>query len=214
MDDIENETSKIEDLIRNIDMEVAIIREKIETKERILQQIDNEFVQTSGNSGAMNALIEEKNGIDRILKKWKVNRNSMQFITRKLTRAVERSEEKQLRKLLDGTLEKFNHLTGNQYITKIDDAVVLQMVTRNRVSEDITPPVIHALLMSLKFSLSDFIISGSTTIPLLIDEPFQFMDDERCNRFRDLVSYISKKRQVIIFTHQSDKRNWGNFIEL
>ncbi|HNW27316.1 MAG TPA: AAA family ATPase [Spirochaetota bacterium] len=214
VDDIENETSKIEELIRNIGTEAGLIKEKIETKERILQQIDNEFLQASGNSGAMNALIEERNSADRILKKWKVNRNSMYFITRMMTRAVERSEEKQLRKLLDGTLEKFNHLTGNQYITKIDDAAVLQMITENRMSDEMTPPVVHALLLSLKFTLSDFIINGSTTIPLLIDEPFQFMDDERCNRFRDLVSYVSNKRQVIIFTHQSDKRNWGNFVEL
>ncbi len=214
VDDIENETSKIEDLIRNIGTEVGLIKEKIETKERILQQIDNEFLQASGNSGAMNALIEERNNVDRVLKKWKVNRNSMDFITRMMTRAVERSEEKQLRKLLDGTLEKFNHLTGNQYVTRIDDAALLKMITENRLSDEMTPPILHALLLSLKFTLSDFIINGSTTIPLLIDEPFQFMDDERCNRFRDLVSYVSNKRQVIIFTHQSDKRNWGNFVEL
>jgi uncharacterized protein YhaN len=214
VDDIENETSKIEDLIQNIDMEAAIIKEKIETKEHILQQIDNEFVQVSGNNGAMSAIIEEKNGLDRVMKKWKVNQNSMQFITRMLTNAVERSEEKQLRRLLDGTIDKFNHLTGNQYITKIDAPVLMGMITENRLSEEMTPPVIHALLLSLKFTLSDFIINGDTTIPLLIDEPFQFMDDERCNKFRDLVSYISNKRQVIIFTHHSDKRNWGNFIEL
>ncbi len=214
VDDIENETSKIEDLISNIDMEVAIIQEKIGIKERILKQIDTEFVQKSGNGGAVNAVIDEKKSVDRVLKKWKANRTSMLFITENLARAVERSEEKRLGKLLDGTIEKFNHLTGNQYITKIDDGVVRQMVTRNRVSEDLPPPVIHALQMSLKFSLSDFIIGGGTPIPLLIDEPFQFMDDERCNRFRDLVSYISNNRQVIIFTHHSDKRNWGNFIEL
>ena len=214
VDDIENETSKIEDLIRNIDMEVAIIQEKIGTKERILKQIDTEFVQKSGNGDVVNAVIDEKKSVDRVLKKWKANRTSMLFITENLARAVERSEEKRLGKLFDGTIEKFNHLTGNQYITKIDDGVVRRMVTRNRVSEDLPPPVIHALQMSLKFSLSDFIIGGGTPIPLLIDEPFQFMDDERCNRFRDLVSYISNNRQVIIFTHHSDKRNWGNFIEL
>jgi uncharacterized protein YhaN len=214
VDDIENETSKIEELIRNIDLEVGIIKEKIETKERILRQVDIEFVQKSGNGEAANAIMEEKKSVDRVLKKWKANRTSMLFITDSLARAVERSEEKRLGRLLDGTLEKFNHLTGNQYITRIDDGVVRQMVMQNRVSEELPPPIIHALTMSLKFSLSDFIIGGGTAIPLLIDEPFQFMDDERCNRFRDLVSYISNNRQVIIFTHTSDKRNWGNFIEL
>jgi len=149
-----------------------------------------------------------------VLKKWKANRTSMLFIMENLARSIERSEEKRIGKLLDGTIEKFNHLTGNQYITRIDDAIVRQMVIGNRVSEDLPPPVIHALQMSLKISLSDFIIGGGAPIPLLIDEPFQFMDDERCNRFRDLVSYISKNRQVIIFTHHSDKKNWCNFIEL
>lgn len=214
VDDIENETSKIEDLIRNIDTEAAIIREKIETKERILKQVDAEFVQKSGNSDAINAIIEEKKSVDRVLKKWKANRTSMLFITENLARSVERSEEKRLGKLIDGTLEKFNHLTGNQYITRIDEGIVRQMVSGNRVSEDLPPPVIHALQMSLKFSLSDFIIGGGGPIPLLIDEPFQFMDDERCNRFRDVVCSISSNRQVIIFTHHSDKRDWGTIIEL
>jgi uncharacterized protein YhaN len=214
VDDIENETSRIEDLIQNIDMEAAIIKEKIETKEHILQQIDSEFAQVSGNDGAMSAIMEEKNNLDRVMKKWKVNQNSLQFILRTLAGAVERSEEKQLRMLMDGAIDKFNHLTGNQYITKIDAPVLMGLLAEKRVTEDLTPPVIHALLISLKFTLSDFIINGVTSIPLLIDEPFQFMDDERCNKFRDLVSYISNKRQVIIFTHHSDKRNWGNFIEL
>jgi DNA repair exonuclease SbcCD ATPase subunit len=214
VDDIENETSKIEDLIQNIDVEAAIIKEKIETKEHILQQIDGEFAQVSGDDGAMSAIMEEKNNLDRMMKKWRVNRNSLQFISRTLASAVERSEEKQLRMLTDGTIDKFNHLTGNQFITKIDAPVLMGLLAENRITEDLTPPVIHAILISLKFTLSDFIINGDCAIPLLIDEPFQFMDDERCNKFRDLVSYISNKRQVIIFTHHSDKRNWGNFIEL
>lgn len=214
VDDIENETSKIEELIQNIDREVAIIREKVETKERIVQKIEDEFVQSSSNGNSTGALMEEKKAHDRILKKWKINQNSLHFIMQVLTGAVERREEKQLKRLLDSTLDKFNHLTGNQYITTIDEEVLLQIITGGGVPGDLNPQLLHALLISIKFSLSDFIISGTASIPLLIDEPFQFMDDERCNRFRDLVSYISNMRQVIIFTHQSDKRNWGNFIEL
>lgn len=214
VDDIENETTKIEDLIQNIDMEMAIIREKIETKERILHKIDEEFIQTSSNSDQMNALIEEKNAVERIMKKWRINQNSLRFIKQILSRAVEQNEEKQLGKLIDAALDKFNHLTGNQYITKIDEGVLREMITGNKFSEELPPPLIHALMISVKISLSEFIMDGNAGIPLLIDEPFQFMDDERCSRFRDLVSYISNKRQVIIFTHHSDKRNWGNFIEL
>jgi len=212
--DIENETTRIEELIRNIDTEMAIINEKIETKENILNKIDGEFIQTSTDSGQMNALIEEKNSVDKMLKKWKINQNSLKFIAQLLSVAVERNEKKQLKKLIDSTLDKFNHLTGNQYITRIDENMLSGMVSNNRMAEELPPPLFHALMMSMKISLSEFIQFDDRGIPLLIDEPFQFMDDERCGRFRDLVSYISNKRQVIIFTHHSDKRNWGNFIEL
>ena len=193
---------------------MGIIKEKVETKERIVQKIEDEFVQSSGNGNGTNALIDKKNSLDRILKKWRVNQNSLRFILQVLTSAVERSEEKQLKRLLESTRDKFHHLTGNQYVTTIDEEVLLRIITGGGVPEDLNPQLLHALLISIKFSISDFIMSGATAIPLLIDEPFQFMDDERCNRFRDLVSYISNQRQVIIFTHHSDKRNWGNFIEL
>jgi uncharacterized protein YhaN len=212
--DIENETIRIEELIQNIDMEMGIIKEKIETKERILQKIDEEFVHTSTNSDQTNAIIDEKNNVTRILKKWKINQVSLQLISQILTDAVQRNEKKQLKKLVDSTLDKFNHLTGNQYITKIDENILAGLVTENKIPEELTPPLFHALMIAMKISLSEFIPHGNDSIPLLIDEPFQFMDDERCGRFRELVSYVSNKRQVIIFTHHSDKRNWGSFIEL
>ena len=212
--DIENETIRIEELIQNIEVEMAIIKEKIETKEKILHKIDDEFIQTSSNSDQMNALIEEKNSVDRMLKKWKINQNSLQFIAKLLSGAVQRNEKKQLKKLIDSTLDKFNHLTGNQYITKIEESLLMEMITENRIADELSPPLFHALMISMKMSLSEFIHYGDSSVPLLIDEPFQYMDDDRCSRFRDLVSYISNKRQVIIFTHHSDKRNWGNFIEL
>ena len=212
--DIENETIRIEELIQNIEVEMAIIKEKIETKEKILHKIDDEFIQTSSNSDQMNALIEEKNSVDRMLKKWKINQNSLQLIATLLSGAVQRNEKKQLKKLIDSTLDKFNHLTGNQYITKIEESLLIEMITENRIAEELSPPLLHALMISMKMSLSEFILYGDSSVPLLIDEPFQYMDDDRCSRFRDLVSYVSNKRQVIIFTHHSDKRNWGNFIEL
>ena len=214
VDDVQNEASKIGDLIQNIDVELEFFRNKIETKKEILIQIESETIDRSSDSEKITAIYDEKNSVERILKKWKVNQNSIYFIVEILSRAVERSEEKQLRKLVDSTLDKFNHLTGNQYITKINEDVLLKMITENIINEDITPPMIHGLLLSLKISLSDFIIDEEITFPMLIDDPFQFMDDERSNRFRDIISYISLKRQVIIFTHHSGKQDWGNFIEL
>jgi uncharacterized protein YhaN len=214
VDDIKNEQDKIDELIQNIDIEIAFIKDKVETKEEILKQINSEITHQSSDNEKIKHLLEEKNTVERILKKWKINQNSLHFIMEVIGDAVERSEEKQLDKLLDSTLDKFNHLTGNQYITRIDADTVLRMIKENKITEDMNPSVIHALLLSIKFSLSDFIIDRDLSLPMLIDDPFLFMDEERCTRLRDLIAYVSSKRQVIIFTHQRDKKDWGNFIEL
>jgi uncharacterized protein YhaN len=68
--------------------------------------------------------------------------------------------------------------------------------------------------MSIKFALTDFFIDDKISLPLIIDDPFQFMDEERTLKLKDQITEISSRRQVIIFTHQKDKKNWGRHIEI
>lgn len=213
VDDIENETSRIGELIRNIDTEVAILKEKVETKDRILDRIEGEIQRASGKDDAVGGIMDEMDGIERILRKWKVNRKSLEFIDGVLDEAVRKTEERQVGRLVDGVLERFHHLTGDRYRERIGRDEVRAVLCGGATPAECTPPVLHALLLSLKLALSDF-IAGADAAPLLIDEPFQFMDDERCGRLRDLVARTALERQVIIFTHQGDKRSWGDYIEL
>ncbi len=213
VDDIENETSRIGELMRNIDTEVAILKEKVETKDRILDRIEGEIQRASGAEGSVGGIMEEMDGIERILRKWKVNRKSLEFIDGVLDEAVRRTEERQTARLVEGALERFGHLTGDRYRERIGHDEVRAVLCGGATPAECTPPLAHALVLSLKLALSDF-IDGEDAAPLLIDEPFQFMDDERCGRLRDLVARAALKRQVIIFTHQGDKRSWGDFIEL
>ena len=212
--DMDHETTKIVELIQNIEAEAGLVRDKIETKERICKKIDEEFSQSSGGGDTVSALMEEYGRVDRVLRKWGVNKRSLLLMYRIISEAVERSESKQFARLIDAALDGFHHLTGNQFITRLDEKAVMRIIREPAAALELGTPTAHALYLSIVCALTDFIAAGGNSLPLLIDEPFQFMDDERCSRFRDLVSYVSNKRQVIIFTHQSDKRSWGNFIEL
>ena len=115
-------------------------------------------------------------------------------------------EEEQLKKLIDATFEKFNYLTNNQFIAKMDKKTLRDIIDNNKMSGKYNTTIIHPLILSLKIVLSDFLINSGFSLPLIIDDPFILMDTDRTKRFKEMIMKISKKRQVIIFTHLKDIR--------
>jgi len=211
---IEIDENEIHNLIHNIDREIDVCSNKINEKEKILLQIDSEINSNPDSSESIKQLTSEKNKNDKVLKKLRAKEKAVQFIDEILAEAEKRREQKQLKKLIKNSIEKFNYLTGNQYITKIDEKMIQDVITKNITTVDFNPTVIHAILLSIKLSLTEFIVNVGITLPLIIDDPFYNMDDERMKRLKDLLDEASKTRQVILFTHQKDKKDWGNFLEL
>jgi len=72
----------------------------------------------------------------------------------------------------------------------------------------------HFIMLSLKLSLTDFLAEAGLSAPLILDDPFLFMDDEKIDNLRELVLDASEKRQVIIFTHKKNAADWGNYREI
>ena len=105
-------------------------------------------------------------------------------------------------------------MTENQHLYEIDEEIIFDVITKNKIPQEFNPTMVHALLLSIKFSLSDFLKNSRFNLPLIIDDPFQYMDQERIERFKNLIIDISKKRQILIFTHENGKNNWGKYIEL
>ncbi|MFC1670246.1 ATP-binding protein [Spirochaetota bacterium] len=212
--DFKLEEDELTDMIFEIDKDIEYKREEIKIKEKILLQIDNDMKQDIGASDEKDNLIEERENLGENLDKLNSHKGSLKFILEALKEAVDKREKKQLNKLLKSSLEKFNYITDNQFITVIDERVIETLITKNKVTEDLNPTMIHHLLLSIKLSLTDFLIDGDYSLPIIIDDPFLFMDDDRIYRFKKVVFDISKKRQVIILTHTKDKKNWGKYIEL
>jgi len=120
----------------------------------------------------------------------------------------------QLARLVNLTYDKFNFLTGSQYISQIDKDLIRNIITGSTAAGDLNPIMAHVLLLTIKISLTDFFTDNNINLPLIIDDPFLLMDDDRINRFRELITDVSGKRQVILFTHHKDKKDWGNYLEL
>jgi uncharacterized protein YhaN len=212
--DIELETDKINGILGTIDREIELLEQQISIKQNILSQIDDELErnpQKRTSSGS--PLMRERDEIEGRLNRLTANRSSLHFIFEVLNEAVNARSENRMNSLVSSALRRFNYLTNNQYVTRVDEALYNRMLAEGRLDGDFNQGTVYELLLCMKLSITDY-LPERNQLPLIIDDPFQFMDDERTTRFKSIIDEVSRKRQVIIFTHQGDKKGWGNYIEL
>jgi DNA repair exonuclease SbcCD ATPase subunit len=204
----------LEELIDETEARIASVTDSIVSKESILQKIDEEIRQNPDNAAGTDGLLEEKKEIEAALDGLYGKKNAMDYASSLLARTIERSEARQLKKLVSLGYERFNLLTENQFISQITEEQLRQLLIGEQSAEGLNPNMVHFIMLSIKLSLSDFLADAGISLPLMIDDPFLFMDEEKIKKFRELVLDIADKRQVIIFTHKKDSTDWGNHLEL
>jgi uncharacterized protein YhaN len=127
--------------------------------------------------------------------------------------AVERRENRQMERLARKAMRHLNALSGNRFVGEIDESVIRSVVAGDSAPA-LNPAALHAVILSIKLALTDFFIDLGAPLPLIIDDPFLYMDDERARNLKAVLDDIARGRQIIIFTHSSAFKDWGNFIEL
>ena len=204
----------ISSLIEETLNEIKTIDGMIKGKQEVISRIDAEKQQPAGQSDGDAAITGERDSVKKLLSELQDRKSAVMTITDIMMEAVSAREKQQLKKLVDETLMRFHTVTDNQFAAKVDDRVVRDLVTGNGLMHDLNPSVVHALLLSVKFSLTGFLSDSAVSLPLIIDDPFLFMDDERVDRLKDQIRDIARYRQVIVFTHHTADKDWGKIIEL
>ncbi len=213
-EEIPHEISKIDNIIFNLEREIELLQKQITVKQNIINKIDTNNEKKPIPKDKVELLVQLKDNSNRKLDNLTISKNTLNYINSILFRTIAKREQKQLEALVKITLEKFHYLTDNHYITKVDEVTLLTIVKDNNFTDDFNPTMKHALLLSLKLALTNFLEKSELLIPLLIDDPFQFMDEYRSERLKELLDETSSKRQVIIFTHQRDIDFTENYLEL
>lgn len=213
-DDLYLSTTKINNKIFDLNSRIKSLKKEIMRNKNIMSHILMDLGKNHNHYKERIGLIKEKEKGGKILDALNDHKETMNFILGIMHQANERRENGQLTKLVKLTREKFNLLTNNKYLMLIDDDQILKLITQNKFNENMEQSIIHMILLSVKIAATDFLIDMGIAFPLIIDEPFLYLDDMRVERLKKMIDDISNKRQVIIFTHCSNYKYWGNVIEL
>jgi len=205
---------KLESLHSDCKLQNEQINQTILKKDGILQKIEKELNKNNDISSLEKNLTKEIDSFQLKIKEIDENLISIKIILKTLFVAKKEIELKSINEFKNLILEIFQNLTSNIYdkrtILEYIDKIIIKDLNDNSLSVSIK----QTIFLAIKFALSDFLIDENYTIPLILDEPFYFMDKERIDKLKSLIEETSKKRQVIIFTHNENFKNWGNYIEL
>ena len=198
--------------INDIDEEAVELQNKIHSQAELLTRIEKEKL-LSVIEDYDNILIKRDN-IQKLLDDLLAKSETASFAAVVLNEAVKNREQAQLKKFVTDIRSRFNAITDNQFKSTVDEETVKNFLEGNGRYASLNPPVIHALLLSVKFSLNGFLPGKKNLMPMILDDPFLFMDDDRIEKILEQIREIAVRRQVTVFTHRITESCREKIIEL
>ncbi len=205
----------IEDVMTRIDRNLEKKRNDLNDLKEVIDQIPIQNpIQEDGKLFPKNlrdTLRQTKSELDDL----QDLKYAIDIIQQSLEDATIQREKNQLISFAKKISKNFNHLTDNNYLLKLNQEDYLELIKTGNCSKVSNPALSHLFNLALKISLTDFLIEANYVPPLIIDEPAIFMDKNRLANFINLIKEYSKKRQIIILTHDLySYKNLGKHINL
>ncbi len=132
-------------------------------------------------------------------------------VLRSLSEETHREWSKQLNNIADRYIDQFQGSVKSIHFGT-DLSVKAQLLDGRLLNEEellaLSVGARDQIYLSLRLALIDF-LSGTSTLPIICDEPFASSDDVRFYSGMDLLLAESTKRQIIILTcHELRHRKW------
>ena len=205
-------TENISTLINDTDDEITELQNKINSQTELLVRIEKEKLLSVVQD--YDSILIKRDDAQKLLDDLITKSEAASFVTIALNEAVKNKEQMQLKKFVNGILSRFNAITDNQFKSTVDEETVKNFLEGNGRYAPLNPPVIHALLLSAKFSLNEFLPDKKNSMPMILDDPFLFMDDDRIEKILEQIREIAASRQVTVFTYRITESCREKTIEL
>ncbi len=205
---------KINELLNENKRNILEIKDNIRNGSSIMARIDKEIESEQHDEIKAIDLLREQDKIATSLKRLNSYKTSFEFMIDLFREAIGRREDKLTLILSKQAAKIFNLLTGDQYAETITSDHIKRIIKNEKSEKVLNVSMLHLIMLSIKLAFSEIFDELEINLPLIIDEPFQQMDEYRINKFRQIADDVSKKRQIIIFTHNSQHKDWGVVAEL
>jgi hypothetical protein len=194
--------------------ELTELEKQRDEYDTLTRQADRELASFSSSSSANAAWLEEQ--IERKqeeLRRFQLQRDALEIAIQILDEAIQEFEGEHLERLTTKTSKYFNQFTQQRYKgVTIGAGQNIQVIDRQGETFDVSLLSTGAkdqLFLALRLAIVD-LLSADNPIPLVLDDSFVNFDSERLQVALEVVSTISKERQVILLSHDEVYKDWAD----
>ncbi|MCX7679073.1 MAG: hypothetical protein N2316_07615 [Spirochaetes bacterium] len=210
---IDNSAAATLEYIFSLEKKIEALEQEITYDSGLLSRLDEEINAMSFREDERPKYIEKKKELIQKLEEYESRREAMKYLLKVFEDTEEHRWTNIKALIVQRSEEIFHELTDKAYITALDREVFYNLLD-GTVKEDLHRSIVHVLMLSVKIALTDFLIDFNYPLPLILDDPFLFMDEVRMWHLKDILDRVAKKRQIIVFTHILPFDGWGKVVEL
>jgi len=160
-------------------------------------------------------LEEELEEIEQELAKLRLRADALKCAIDALSGAILEYREGYLPRLEDEITELFSKIVGGRYI-RIRFSESLKPLADAAEQSDIEPAALSVgtrdqLYLAMRLAFAGQISRGET-LPLILDDPFANFDARRLEAVYRILTSVSEKQQIILFTHDHRLSEWGDVV--
>lgn len=213
----EESSKECEELLENmLDSDIidaqSYIEEKINRVDSNINEVILEISKVKALTETASSIEEKLNEIEQEIAELEREKNRLQDIGFSLMTALKTLDEagREIKRGFAPALNRklggmINKITGGRYSDiNADDSLVVRALdpdTRQiRALPLLSCGSVEQVYLALRLALAEVIEDGGEVLPLIMDEVFAHYDDERVFNTLKILSEVSQKRQIILFT--------------
>ncbi len=190
-----------------VDREINFYTQQINQLSEINQKDRLECATLEGKSGDPAALVGKRDSYLRLLEEYKLKHKAYETAIRIINESSDYMKSMVAPRIGERADEYFRVATGGKYSS-------LQVDTRmsmsygedfNRSCDFLSAGTRDSAYLSLRLALADMLFGGSG-VPILLDDAFGRIDDNRLRMISGALGEAAKKHQIFILTHGDRER--------
>ncbi|MBN1501603.1 MAG: hypothetical protein JW982_15705 [Spirochaetes bacterium] len=183
------------------DEEAVEFRSELNKISDLIDQIDAELEHSASDitidSGFETAMEDYRSRLKRL----ELYDKNIRYMISIFNTAIEKRKNRIISQISGNTALLFNEITSNQYNSTVTNQVIEEFIRTGKLNNLENKSLPNIIELSMKIAVTDYLEDAGLTIPLIIDEPGMYLDRNRIARLKNVLYDFSKKRQIVIFTH-------------
>lgn len=183
-------------------------------KDTLIEEMDNEISQFSDEESLATEINESITSLEKQLAVLEKRERAIDYFSKTMRELIKSCKEKKIQAYTEQCYAIYNRFSGKEQKPLSQDEFS-SIISESSVESIKKPQTQQLILLCTKLALNDFLFEAGYDIPLILDEPAIYMDKRDIQILLSELQTLSRKRQVIILTHDPEKyENKGCMISL